>query len=132
VPTTTKPTTTSAPPPPPPSVTVRGGGQNLNQVGTNIICISQNPTAITIAAVVKGATSVSASYRIDADGSGATMKPTINGNVYTFTLGPIQWAQSHGLGGNITVTVTAVSAQGVRTTVIVDETLAECQQQVIG
>jgi putative peptide zinc metalloprotease protein len=133
VPTTTKPTpppTTTSPPPPPPTIQrVGGGGQSMNQVGTDIVCISQNPTVITITAVITGATAVSASYRIDADGSGGTMNPTVSGITYTFTLGPIQWAQSHGLGGNITVTITAVNAQEAATSAIVNETLASCQFQ---
>ena len=45
----------------------------------------------------------------------------------TFTLGPIDWAQSHYQGGDIKVTITAYNSQQVPTTTSVNVALDACK-----
>jgi hypothetical protein len=52
---------------------------------------------------------------------------SVSGNTYTWKLGPIVWSQGHGLGGAITITVTASNAGGT-TSNSATVTLAECQE----
>jgi hypothetical protein len=97
--------------------------------GDVIACISQAPTVINVSADVTGATNnnVHATYVLAADGTGGTLGlSSVSGATFTWQLGPIVWSQSHGLGGAITITVTASNAGG-KTSNSATITLASCQ-----
>jgi hypothetical protein len=84
---------------------------------------------INVSANVTGATSnnVHATYVLAADGTSGSLKlASVSGSTYTWQLGPIVWSQSHGLGGAITITVTASNAGG-KATSSATVTLASCQ-----
>ncbi len=124
-PTTTTTTTTQPPPPPPAKISnVRIRLKVISQLRNRVPCGNYPPTT-DILVDITGEVSASGSYKIGSE-KPVAMGFQVNGDTYTFRLGPIDWTPQHAGGGDIVVTISALNSAHVRTSVTFTITLDSC------
>jgi hypothetical protein len=112
--------------PPPPQMTVqRVGPKTIAQDAGGTAC-TNFPLQSQMIVKIDGASKASGSYTITTTGLQGTMNATVSGDIWTFQLGPIQFATAYENGSPLAVTITATSPQGVSASVTAQFTLDFC------